>query len=251
MKTFRKYIILCTILLSLALTACNNLIAPTDQDDIIPKVKSISKYLVDSKTMEKSKLLYIENYNSLGQIEKFMQFDDNQKLILVNNFTYTKISSFETSVNITADGDTINKVTTETIYNSIGNIEFKNVFDSDGDTLKKIIFTYDGYNNVNQKETIDLTTGKTEIISYKLTYNDDGQVIKRESYSNGQLTNKQDYSYTTSKGIGVIIKTLDSSFEQTVQYNFNDFGKIISEYHLDGSGNIIAVYKYFYTYYNL
>jgi hypothetical protein len=65
------------------------------------------------------------------------------------------------------------------------------------------------------------------------------------------MTNQQAYSYDTNSGIGVTIKSFDTTVEQTVQYNFNEYGKIISEYHLDGLGKIISVFKYFYTYYSL
>jgi hypothetical protein len=251
MKTLRKHIILCTLLLSLGLVSCDNLINPTDTNIGNPKVQSISKYLVDSQTLEKTKLIYVENYNSSGKIEKYFQYDDNQNLIQVNSFTYTNSSSIETTVSINPKGDTLTKVTTETVYNTFGNVESKNIYNSKGDKVKEIKFTYDTYNNINKKETIDLETGKSDIVSYKLTYNDLGQVIKRESYSNGKLTNNQAYSYNTNNGIGVTIKTSDSFIEQTVQYNFNEVGKIISEYHLDSSGKIISVYKYFYTYYSI
>jgi hypothetical protein len=251
MKTFTKHIILYTLLLSLGLASCDNLVNPTDQEKVNPKVKSISKYLVDTKTYDKIKLIYVENYNNLGKVEKYLQYDDNEKLIQVKSFSYTKTSSLETTLSITSKGDTLNKVTTETVYNNIGNVEFKNIYNSEGDTLTKIIFSYDAFNNINKKETFDFETGKRDIVSYKLTYNDLGQVVKRESYSNGQMTNQQAYSYNTNNGIGVTIKSSDSFIEQTVQYNFNEMGKIISEYHLDGLGKIISVYKYFYTYYSL
>jgi len=251
MKTFRKHIILYTLILSFALASCTNLVAPTDPDKVNPRVKSISKYLVDTQTLEKKILIYVENYNESGKIQKYMQYDNNQNLIQVNNFTYINLASIETTLSMSSKGDTVSKITTQTIYNSLGNIELKNIFDAKGDTVKKIIFTYDSYNNVNKQETIDLTTGKTDIVSYKLTYNNLGQVIKREAYTNGLMTNQQAYSYNTNSGIGVTIKSSDTSFEQTVQYNFNEYGKIISEYHLDGAGKIISVFKYFYTYYNL
>lgn len=251
MKTFRKHIILFTLLLSLGLASCDNLVNPTNPDKLIPNVQSITKYLVDSQTLEKKKLIYVEYYNSLGKIEKYLQYDENQNLIQINNFSYTKFSSFETTLSFTARGDTLNKVTAETIYNTFGNVEFKNIYNSDGDTVKKIIFSYDSYNNINKKETIDLVTGKWEVVSFKITYNGSGQIIKRESYSNGQMTNQQAYSYNTNNGIGVTIISSNSLIEQTVQYNFNEIGKIISEYHLDSSGKILSVYKYFYTYYNL
>ncbi|MEI6090174.1 MAG: hypothetical protein WCR42_06970 [bacterium] len=251
MKTFRKHIILYTLLLSLGLASCDNLVNPTGQDKTIPKIKSISKYLVDSQTLEKKKLLYEEFYNSSGKIEKYMQFDENQNVVQVNSFIYVNLSSFETTLSISSKGDTLTKVTTETVYNTIGNVEFKNIYDYKGDTVKKIIFAYDSYNNINKKETIDIATGKRDIVSYKLTYNNLGQVIKRVAYLNGQMTNQQAYSYNTNDGIGIIIKSSDLFVEQTVQYNFNEIGNIISEYHLDNLGKIIIVYKYFYTYYSI
>jgi len=251
MKTFRKHIIFYTLLLSLGLSSCDNLINPTDTDIVNPKVQSISKYLVDTQTLEKKQLIYVENYNQLGKIQKYMQYDDKQNLIQVNSFTYTNTTSIEVTISITAKGDTLTKVTTETIYNTFGNVESKNIYNSKGNKVKEIKFTYDSYHNVNKKETFDVETGKSDIVSYKLTYNNLGQVIKRESYSNGKLTNNQAYSYDTSNGIGVTIKSSDSIIEQTVQYNFNEVGKIVSEYHLDSSGKIISVYKYFYTYYTI
>lgn len=251
MKTFRKHIAFVILLLAIGLTSCDNLVEPTDTIELTPKVKSISKYLVDSQTLEKKRLIYVQEYNTLGKVETFLQYDENQNLIQINSFTYTKSSSFETTISITTKGDTLNKVTTETIFNHNGNIESKNIYNSKGDTVKKILFTYDSYNNINKKETIDFATGTRDIVSYKLTYNTVGQVIKREAYTNGLMTSEQAYSYNSNDGLGVTIKSSNSLVEQTVQYNFNDAGKIISEYHLDALGKILSVYKYFYTYYSL
>ncbi len=251
MKTFRKHITLFTLLLSLGLSACTNLIDPTNIDEVTPKIQSISKYLVDVKTLEKNRLIYVENYNELGKVEKYLKYDENQNIVQVNSFIYTNFSSFETTLSITPKGDTLSKLTTETIFNTLGNIEAKNIYNSKGDTLKKILFTYDTFNNVNTKVTIDITTGNRDVVSYKTTYNELGQVVKRESYTNGQMTHQQAYSYNNADGLGVTIKSTNSLIEQTVQYNFNELGKVISEYHLDGMGKIITVYKYFYTYYSL
>lgn len=253
MKKVLSYIAYCFLMLAFFYgctvdnTSSVNPVEPTKKI-----IKSESKWLLDPISEIRIQKVYYKEFDKLGFLNKFEEYDDKGILDVENTYTYSDNVSFEEKkfFNLSGSIDSVQK--NYYVYNLSGKISRKIVCDKAGDTLSILSYDYDTKGNLTKKVEYSLIDNKTTETKYSYAYNESGNLVERiiNPGNNGTYELKDEFFYP-SPGNNFEKRSYDSEGKIKIiyTYTYNRDGRIIKETQSSIDNKVLFKYAFDYTYY--
>lgn len=221
-----------------------------NQDSVdTQKVKTSTKYLLDTKTNQVINISFIKYYDINGFISKSIVFDyKNDKK------TTTKIRKedgkiIEDILIESGNGQVIDKSKNEIILDNNGKTKSVSTYNDEGDLTKTINFEYDEKGNKTKEKTyFENGEGNSET-TYDITYNNQGQVKSVVISDDSVFRAYEEIIQTSSGGLKRVTRDANNVTQRVNKYTYNDNGNIIYHQILNNEGEVEYSYKYEYQYY--
>ncbi len=215
-------------------------------------VKSESKWLLDPVSEIRIQKVHYKEFDKLGFLYKFEEYDDKGILDVENTYTYSNNISYEEKKYFSVSGGVDSVQKNYYVYNPSGKISRKIVCDKAGDTLTILSYDYDTKGNLVKKVEYSLREDKTTETKYSYSYNESGNLIERiiNPGNNGTYDLKDEYFYP-APGNNFEKRSYDSEGKIKIiyTYTYNNEGRIIKETQSSIDNKVLFKYSFDYTYY--
>jgi hypothetical protein len=249
MKKISLHILYFLIVIVLLNNCSNNINNAGDNNEVVPSIKSVTKWQCNIKTNEKSTILNYKEYSKDGHLIKEIDYSTEGSVEAVSNFTYSNAISMEQINYYNIQGSIDSTNISKYVYNTSGYIAQKINYNSIGDTLAVYSYEYNSKGYIIKSTEIQLNTMNEKTINYEYSYNSTGS-ISSVSINNGMISTKDSINYepNTNK---VITTTYTSTGDILTYktYTYNKYGQVTSEIINDSNDTIISKEVYEYIYY--
>lgn len=240
------------VLLSLIAISCGEMTVPTGPTTETRVVKTISKYSLDVNTFKKQNLLFKKEYDREGHIVSFLEYDSQKNVSSRQTYNYSEEKRNDTLFLITDSGlEKIESITVSYLDLNTGRIKSKIEKNSSGDTLNITSYEYDSNGNISKITKKNPITGTVGVTRYTSEYNNRGQLIARDTYTDSELVSKEQYDYSNNTDNSITVtNTLFSGNMSIVQYSTGNDGRLLNEIRYDEDYEVIEAFEYEYEYFD-
>lgn len=236
------------IVVALLIVSCSNNPVFEPQEHLI---KSQTKWLVDNRSESKIAKISYKEYDRQGNLMIDELYNTEGRLIYRKNLTMTGNLQVVEIIRFDENG---NKTVSRNIdfLNDQGFVQERITLSSNGDTTAVSKYTY--FDNGKIKEEFRYDSGGNLIkkVEYSYNYDNNGYVTGRmvNDHLNSLFNSRDSIVYHLDvRQVDRIVYNSSGEKGLTYTYYYDNAGKILKEINTDSSGAILRKYIYEYVYY--
>jgi|GEM_PF-2988423 len=213
------------------------------------KVKTTTKYLLDTKTNQIVNISFIKYYDIDGFITKSIVFDYKKDIKTTTKISKESGKIIEDILIESGSGEVVDESTNEIILDSKGNAKSVSTYNEEGDLTKTINFEYDEKGNKTKEKTYFKDGVGNSETTYEITYDNQGQVKSVVISDDSVVRAYEEIIQTSSGDLKRVTRDANKVTQRVNKYTYDDDGKIIFHKIIDSNGSVEFSYKFEYQYY--